>query len=82
MKFRDFLDHDIAAQTCKKLKKIKDEHVRALIEQIPKEWEIDTNTRKAWIEFIVSRAGFLSNNFLAMTGLRPVAKQRTFSLEE
>lgn len=80
--FRDFLDKDTAVQACSKLKTVKDRQIRPMIDRIPKEWEIDKAAREAWIEFLVSRAAFLSKNFLAMTGLDHVVKQNTFSFDE
>lgn len=64
--FRDFIKADIAVQVCNKLKTVKDRHIQPMIDCIPKEWEIDKAAREAWIQFIVSRAVFLSKNFMTM----------------
>ena len=80
--FKDFLDEETAIQACDKLKAIKDKHIRPIIDQIPREWEIDSATRGAWGEFIVSRAAFLSKNFITIIGLQPISPQRTLPFEE
>jgi len=80
--FRDFLNKDTARQMCGKLKTIKDKQIQPIIDQIPREWEIDAATRQAWVDFIVSRAGFLSQHFITMTGLHHDTKQNEFSFEE
>jgi len=81
--FEVFLDRETATQTCDKLNTIRARQIQLIIDQIPREWEIDSATRKAWVEFIVSRASFLSKNFFTMIGLKHISKQKKlFDLEE
>ena len=77
--FKNFLNKETAVQMSNKLKTIKEKHVRPIIDQIPDEWDIDSATRDVWVNFLVSRASFLSENFLAMIGLQDVTEQKTFS---
>ena len=80
--FRDFLDKETARQLCDKLKTIKNRQIQPIIDHIPREWEINDATRKAWGDFIVSRAVFLTEHFITMTGLHHVTKQNEFPFDE
>ena len=80
--FKDFLDKETAIQMCDKLKSIKEKKIRPILDQIPKEWEINTTTREAWITFLLSRAVFLSENFISMIGIQHETKQELLSFDE
>ena len=67
--FVNFLKKDIAVVACAKLRRVKDQNVRQHIEAIPQSWNIDAETREAWIRFIVKRANFVANNFLRLSKL-------------
>jgi len=64
--FKQFIDKEVAADVCEKIKQISEEQIRLIINEIPEEWMISSDTREAWIEFLMARAYFLSRNFLAM----------------
>jgi len=84
--FRDFLSKETAIHVCDKLKTVKEKHVRQIIDEIPNEWEVDSATRKSWIEFLTARANFLSKNFLTMIELQNVSEdvleQKQFLFEQ
>ena len=75
--FKEFLREEAAKQISDKLKTIKSKHIRMIIDQIPSEWDIDAAMRDIWVEFLVARAGFLSENFIRMIGLQDTLRQRT-----
>ena len=80
--FKGFLDKETACQLCNKLKTIKAKQIQPIIDQIPREWEIDAATRNAWVDYIVSRAGFLSTHFITMIGLQHMTIQNNFQFDE
>jgi hypothetical protein len=80
--FQKYFNKDIAIKTCQKLKTIKQKQVQSIINDIPKEWEIDLSVREAWLKFIMDRANFLSENFLKLSGLQPHTQQTYFSFKE
>ena len=67
--FVGFLKKDIAISACKRLRKLRDKTARRYVEAIPHSWNIGTETREAWIRFIVQRAAFVANNFLRLSNL-------------
>jgi hypothetical protein len=67
--FECFMKIDIALSACRKLKRMKDKIARRHVEAIPQSWNIDVDTREAWIRFIVERAEFLANNLLRLLKL-------------
>jgi len=59
----DLPDKETVASVCEKLMVITDKQLQPIIDQIPVEWEVDLKMQKTWIDFLVCRAGFLSDNF-------------------
>ena len=80
--FKERLDSETAKQVCDKLKTITTKRIKPIIGQIPDEWEIDLPTRETWIKFIVTRASYLSKNFMPLVGLIPIEKQQVISFSE
>jgi hypothetical protein len=64
--FKIYLNRSIATNFCKKLKTIKKEQIRSIINSIPQEWDINLSAREAWIEFILGRAIYVANNFIKL----------------
>lgn len=76
--FKNFFRKEIVIQVCEQFNVIKQEEVEEIVQQIPYEWEINQETRTAWIKCIVLRAKFLADNLLTLLGLE---NQKTFSFE-
>jgi len=77
--FGDYFDVRIAKKTLNQFKAIQKADIRLIIETIPKEWDISNQIRNEWIEFLLQRADFISENFLQMWRTR---RQTSLPLEE
>ena len=61
--FRKRLRQDIIEQCISRLRNMDLETAVAIIESIPKEWDVTRESRRAWSELIHRRAGFVAANF-------------------
>ncbi|MDR2438174.1 MAG: hypothetical protein LBE12_02230 [Planctomycetaceae bacterium] len=80
--FNKFLKEDVARKTCEKLGKINKNCIEEIMTNIPREWEIESYVREVWIDFILQRAKYLSENFLLLIGLEKKTKQLKFDFNE
>lgn len=69
--FKQFIKAEIAEKTCKKINDLSKQKkdIQNILEVIPKEWDVRTDVREKWAEFIFQRAAYLSQHFLELTGL-------------
>jgi len=64
-KFLHKLRHDIIVQCAVRLKEMDLDTARAMIETVPREWEVSKEAREAWAELICRRASFVADNVRA-----------------
>ena len=60
--FGPYMLPDLIARAAGKLAEVDETEIRRLAEQIPKEWEVETDARNALIELICRRAAYLADN--------------------
>jgi hypothetical protein len=53
----------IVATACARLKMLVAEEVRAIINEVPKEWNVDLAARDAWHRLVCDRATFVAEDF-------------------
>jgi hypothetical protein len=58
--FREFLDINVSYNISKRLPEIKRKEVKAILNQIPKSWNLDKETKESLLNFIIKRAKFIS----------------------
>ncbi len=80
--FQRYLKYEVAEQVCKTLASISQKQIRAILRQVPDEWDIES-IRDVWTDFLTKRAFFLSKHFTSLIGLAPpVPKQLSFPFIE
>ena len=47
-----------------RLRELKEDRVAQIVESVPREWEVDEKTRKAWKELVCRRAAFVAESIL------------------
>lgn len=60
--FRDRLREDIIINCVTRLREMDAATAEAMIDTVPKEWQVSPEARKAWSELIYRRAGFVADN--------------------
>ncbi len=63
--FRDHLDQSIIESCASRLREMGAEIARAIVETVPREWDVNDEARLAWIELIYRRAGYVADNLQA-----------------
>jgi hypothetical protein len=67
--FKPFIEHlqaDILNEAIQRLSAVNAQTVSSYIKQVPKEWQLDSETRKALEQFLIRRADFLINHLHQM----------------
>jgi hypothetical protein len=60
--FHDQLREDTIEHCVSKLREMEPTLAQSIVETVPDEWDLPTQTRKAWIELICRRAGHVADN--------------------
>jgi hypothetical protein len=63
--FSPLLDCKIVAQAVEKLRSFRKQDARVMTQDIPREWDMDDSVRDALVEFLISRAVFLSSSIIS-----------------
>ena len=60
--FRDRLSESIIDSSASRLREMDAETAEAIIETVPKAWDVSEEARRAWAELIYRRAAFVADN--------------------
>ena len=63
--FRDRLNQSIIESCASRLREMDAETAGAIVETVPREWDVSGEARQAWVELIYRRAAFVADNLLA-----------------
>lgn len=60
--FRGRLKQNTIVECCVRLRKMTDDIAAAMVRTVPREWEVSSDAKRAWIELIHRRASFVADN--------------------
>ena len=60
--FREKLREDIITACAARLREMDAATAEAMVDTVPKQWEVSNAARKAWSDLIYRRAGFVADN--------------------